>query len=276
MLRVSALAVVLAVVPQLANGAGRPGTPEPAVIGAAPSNWRLGVALGYGIRTNPLIQSDDIPILVDLDVAWFGERFFFDNGDVGLTLADNEELTLSLVARFNSDRVFFGKTDTRIVRVGSGTANAVDVEVTVPDRDYAVELGAELLTDGDWGRLQLTAFRDVSATHGGYALAANYSVGLRRQRWHLEPSIGISVKSRDLNEYYWGVRPTESSLALPAYRPDGGINVGLRLAGSYQLTPDWTFSVAAEYERLNDEAAKSPIVRDGHVAGLFAGFAYRF
>ena len=32
----------------------------------------------------------------------------------------------------------------------------------------------------------------------------------------------------------------------------------------------------AEYERLNDEAAASPIVEDHNVLGWFAGVAYRF
>ena len=74
-------------------------------LGAAPavaadeSPWRLGVALGYGERSNPLAQSEDIPIVVDLDIAWFGERFFFDNGDLGFTFADNRLVTASVVAR---------------------------------------------------------------------------------------------------------------------------------------------------------------------------------
>ena len=52
---------------------------------AEESRWRLGAALGYGVRTNPLLQSDDIPIIVDFDIAWFGDHWFFDNGDLGLT-----------------------------------------------------------------------------------------------------------------------------------------------------------------------------------------------
>jgi hypothetical protein len=79
------------------------------------SRWRLGAALGYGVRSNPLVQSDDIPIIVDVDIAWFGDRWFFDNGDLGLTMADNDAITASLIARVNSDRVFFGNTDTRFV-----------------------------------------------------------------------------------------------------------------------------------------------------------------
>jgi outer membrane protein len=260
-----------------ARGAAEPpGTPVLTGAGATPSKWSLGVALGYGLRTNPLIQSDDIPILVDVDIGWFGERFFFDNGDVGVTVADNEWFTLSLVGRFNSDRVFFGLTDTRFVQIAVGEGNVANVEVEVPDRDYAIEAGAEFLTGGPWGLLQLTAFGDVSGTHGGYELGAAWGYGVRRQRWYFEAGTRASFKSSELNDYYWGVQPDEASLALPPYTAGSGVNLGLRLLGSYQLTPHWAITAVAEYERINDEAAASPIVAEDHVTGFFAGFAWRF
>lgn len=99
------------------------------------SRWRLGAAFGYGVRSNPLVQSDDIPIIVDLDIAWFGDRWFFDNGDLGLTVADNDAMTASVVARVNSDRVFFGNTDTRFVvfdLAGIPLAEAVEFKVPEP------------------------------------------------------------------------------------------------------------------------------------------------
>lgn len=244
---------------------------------AEESRWRLGAALGYGLRTNPLVQSDDIPIVVDLDIAWFGERFFFDNGDLGLTFANNEVLTANLVGRLNSDRVFFGRTDTRFVNIDLvGQPLAQAVEFTVPDRDYAIELGVELLTDGSWGQLQLTAFHDVSGTHDGYELYADYGYGWRSQRWYFEPSFGLSYKSAALNDYYWGVRADEVSVVVPPYQADAGVNTHARLMMSYQLSRRWNFSLITEYERLNDEAAASPLVDDEQVFGYFAGFGFSF
>ena len=245
--------------------------------GAAESNWRLGAAFGYGLRSNPLVQSDDIPIIVDVDIAWFGEHFFFDNGDIGLTFADNDRLTASLVARLNSDRVFFGQTDTRFVTVDlAGQPLVQEFEFSVPDRDYAVELGIELLADGGWGQLQFGAYHDISNTHDGYEIAANYAYGWRNQRWYLEPSIGASYKSATLNDYYWGVRDDEVNVALPSYSADAGTNAHVRLMLGYQLTRQWTVSLVAEYERLNSEAAASPLVKETGVLGYFAGFGFRF
>jgi MipA family protein len=264
-----------------------------AVPAAAPiqSPWRIGVALGYGARTNPLIQSKDLPIAVDLDIAWFGERFFFDNGDLGVTVAENDALTLNIVARVNSERVFFGKTDTRLVRfglVGRQTAGVFStgpwstvaleepVELTVPNRRYAVELGFEMLMDGSWGMLQLTAHHDVGGTHEGYELFLDYGYGWRAQRWYIEPSAGLALKSAALNDYYWGVRPGEAGAALPAYRAGRGINAHARVLLSYQISRRWAFAAVAEYERLNGAAASSPIVARRDILGYFAGARYRF
>ena len=44
----------------------------------------------------------------------------------------------------------------------------------------------------------------------------------------------------------------------------------------YQLSRHWAASLVAEYERMNDEAAASPIVSDRNVLGYFAGVSYRF
>ena len=42
------------------------------------------------------------------------------------------------------------------------------------------------------------------------------------------------------------------------------------------LSRDWAISVVAEFERLNDEAAASPIVEEDSVLGWFAGVSRRF
>jgi outer membrane protein len=240
------------------------------------SPWRLGVALGYGLRTNPLAQSDDIPIVVNVDIAWFGKRWFFDNGDLGYTLLDRDSYTIDLVGRYNSDRVFFGKTNTKFISVTDGVDNPVLEKIEVPDRDFAIELGVELLADGDWGSLQMTAFQDISGTHDGFELYANYGYSVYRQRWFYRPSLGMSWKSSELNDYYWGVREDEANTLFPVYEAGAGLNVHARMLAGFQINPNWAFIAVGEFERINAEAAESPIVKDQNVWGVFAGFKYEY
>ena len=240
----------------------------------AEKNWRLGVALGYGERTNPLIQSDDIPVIVDLDIAWFGKRWFFDNFDLGFSLFDRPTFTTNLVARVNSDRAFFGKTNTRYINFsylgggmlgpavdpGSGALVEQPVKFKPPKRDYAIELGLEVLTDGEWGMAALRAFHEVSGTHHGYELSAEYSFRWIRGRWSIAPSVAVSYKSAALSDYYWGVHEDEATFLLPAYEVDGGIGWDAGLRTSYYVTKSVRLAMSANYERLQDSVAVSPLV----------------
>jgi outer membrane protein len=244
---------------------------------AADGPWRLGIALGAGGRTNPLIQSKNVPVAVDVDVAWFGERFFFDNGDLGVTLVDRPAGTLNLVARVNSDRVFFGRTNARFVSVGTtGASLPAPVELRVPKRRWAIEAGAEWLAEGTWGALSVEASHDVSGTHGGYGAEAEYSYLFRGRRWSIEPSIAIHYRSRALDDYYWGVRPDEASAALPAYSAGAGVNWETGLRASWYLTKHWRLAASARYERLNDAVADSPLTKDRAVMAWFAGVAWAY
>jgi outer membrane protein len=261
-----------------------------AVAVPAERHWRLGAALGYGMRTNPLIQSDDIPVVVDLDIAWFGERWFFDNGDLGVELLDNQVMTTNLVARVNSDRAFFGKTNTRYVNFQfqsngaqgalvdptTGTPVPDPQQLKLPKRDYAIELGFETLFGGDWGQATLHAFHDVSDTHKGYEIAADYSYRFTHGRLSLSPMVGLSWKSDALSNYYWGVHPDEDSAALHVYRAKAGLGWEAGLKANYYLTRSVRLAVSANYERLQYSIAGSPLVERDYEVGYFAGKAWQF
>lgn len=243
---------------------------------ASDSPWRLGAAVGYGQRSNPLALSEDLPIVVDLDIAWFGENFFFDNGDVGLTLRDDDAYTINFIGRINSDRVFFSLTDSRIITLVDPGGEPIDQVAAVPDRDFAIEAGLELLADGTWGFLQFAAHHDVSNTHGGYELYANYGYGFRKNRWLFEPSFGVSYKSSKLNDYYWGVRPDEANVLFQPYTAGAGLNRHARVESSYHLDTQWSIVAILEYERLNPEASASPITDENHVRGAYVGMRFIF
>jgi outer membrane protein len=253
-------------------------------------SWRFGIGLGYGQRTNPLIQSDDIPVVVDLDIAWFGERWFFDNFDLGYSLVNHSRFTTNVVARLNSDRAFFGKTNTRYVNFSLTAGGAAaplppsapganfdgTVELQVPDRDYAVELGLEMLLDGEWGQATLRAFHDVSGTHEGYEVSADYSYRWTRGRFSIAPSVGVAYKSAALSDYYWGVHADEVSPALMGYQADGGVGWQAGIRSSYYLTRSMRLALSANYERLQYSVTRSPIVSEPYVLGYFAGLAWQF
>jgi len=253
-------------------------------------HWRLGVALGYGERTNPLIQSEKIPVLVDLDIAWFGKRWFFDNGDVGFAVLDRPAFTLNAVARVNTDRAFFSKTNTRYINfqyLAAGNTSSLvpppgsqqPTEVQAfrpPRRDYAVEFGFETLFDGEWGAATVRAFHDVSGTHDGFEVGVDYDYRLTRNRFSVAPSVGIEYKSRALNDYYWGVHADEANITLAEYHADAGFGWHAGLRSNYYITKHLRAALSVNYERLQDSVADSPLVKQDYVLGYFGGFAWTF
>jgi outer membrane protein len=298
-LLVAAAAILLAHLPAHAQDAATTpaATPSPAPLNLEPErSWRLGLALGYGSRTNPLIQSKDIPVLVDVDLAWFGKRWFFDNGDLGFTALDNRFFTANLMARVNSDRAFFSKTNTKYVQFtrlaggqfdtsafvaspstpASGPVVAPPVALKPPKRDYAIEAGIEILFGGEWGNASLHAFNDVSGTHEGYEVSADYSYRWTNGRFTLSPTVGATYKSARLSDYYWGVHPGEASIALAPYDANGGLGWEAGIRTSYYLTKSLRLAVSANYERLQWGIAQSPLVERDYVLGYFAGLGWQF
>jgi outer membrane protein len=70
-------------------------------------SWHLGIALGQGSRENPLISGEDIDINAVIDFSWYGDKFFFDNGDLGFTFLEQRNYSFSLIATINNERNFY-------------------------------------------------------------------------------------------------------------------------------------------------------------------------
>ncbi len=145
-----------------------------------------------------------------------------------------------------------------------------------PKRDYAIELGFETLFDGEWGAAAVRGFHDVSGTHDGFEIAADYSYRVTRGRFSFAPSVGVAYKSRKFSDYYWGVHADEASPLITEYHADDGFGWEAGMRASYYLTKDLRLAMSANYERLQNSVARSPLVKDDHVLGWFAGLAWTF
>lgn len=272
-------------------------------------NWQLGVSLGYGSRSNPLVDADNLDLIAVVDLSWYGERFFFDNGDVGFTFQDNQHYTLNGVLRINTERLFFENANSLLVSFassgvgtdgsdpvqdgvtdptgtptdggsggdpGDGNEQAAPTLFDIPDRDYAIEAGVEFLTDGRWGFLQASVFQDVSSNHKGYEASINLGRSGHWQRFTWTASAGISYRSAKLNDYYYGILPAESQTGFAAYSADSGVNYQASALMRYYLSKSLSLGLVLEYEALNDAIANSPFVDNDYVTTGYAGIKYTF
>lgn len=258
-------------------------------------NWDVSMSAGYGERSNPLLNADDIKTYINIDIAWYGDRFFFDNGDIGYNAYYGDNLSLNFIGQLNNERVFFGKTNTRFVSIGDiagpsglgadAPGDDIDgnplpapdpVEYEVADRNHAYEAGVEAIIDGDWGQVQISLLQDISNQHKGQRADIVFSQTRIWKRWLVQPSFGLAWKSNSLADYYFGVEADESNDIVSEYEVSATTNQFARVLFNYALKSDLFWGLALEYEKLGDQIVDSPIVAEDDVFTAYTGIKYRF
>lgn len=255
------------------------------------SPWRIGLGAGYGERSNPLINSDDIPIYGIIQLSWFGERFFFDNGDFGAFLAAGPNWSANLIAGVGGERSFFSFLNDSSINFspasgldgqlaepgGEDPAEVVvEIEPEAPDRDYVIDGGLELLYQWRGTEIQVQLLNDISNNHNGQEVWLAWAVPRRFGRWDFNPSVGVTWMSSDAADYYYGVRQSEAQPGLPAYDVGAAFNYFARFSLSYSFDEHWKIVSVWQYETLDGEITDSPSVEDDHVQTGFVGLYYEF
>ncbi len=279
------------------------------ITGAEESAWSVGVAVGHGRRNNPFVASDDLNLNAIVDLAWYGERWFFDNGDIGLTLRQTAQFSAHALLTFNNERNYYSHLsngssgldifslrqiaeDKGIMFPGIAGGEAPDLEslntaeleeiifedldTSLPERDFAVNSGLEMLYISEWGDLQAQVLTDVSGTHRGQSAWFAYSYPWITLKSEFSLTLGAEWKSRDLVDYYYGVRPREMIDGRPAYTGKSSINSVVRISASRSLSDRWRVVGVLEREYLGKSIRRSPIIERGIVNTAFLGLYYQF
>lgn len=73
--------------------------------------WQFNLAVGVGLRQNPLQHKSDTPLIVLPEVSYYGERFFLKNFEFGFTLFENSRHQFHLLATPSMDQMYFNRWD---------------------------------------------------------------------------------------------------------------------------------------------------------------------
>jgi outer membrane protein len=242
--------------------------------------WNFSVALGAGVRTNPLVNGKDIPLVVIPQLSYYGKRFFIDNLDFGFTLAERGGNTFNLIATPGYDRVYFYRSDLQNFFIGfpnafepgtpslvaSGTPGAIKVPPPAPRITYLA--GPEWTFKYGPVSGQLDLLRDATGQNSGDEIRAALGIPLLKSVGTVSANIGFTWKSAATVNYYYRVPILYSGSA--AFDPF------IKLGYTLPLSSKWRFNAFAEYERLGNGIADSPIVAAHGVATVFVGAIYTF
>ncbi|WP_372873218.1 MipA/OmpV family protein [Shewanella sp.] len=252
-------------------------------------SWDLGIAFGYGQKTNPLKDYDDIPIYILPTVAYYGDKWFFDNGAIGYTLTEQERFTLNLITGFSSDRAFFYRWDpSNIFLAGSARSfeNAPLAGAPVSfanedigeleSREFTYLGGLEAYLYNRFGTWRLALMQDLFNVHNGMEGQVKWNYHLAHKALSIDFALFFDWKSQEVVDYYYGVRPSESAYWHHMYHAEDGWNKGAEITARYHLTPQWELLMTARYTRLADTITESPLLDEKDSYAYLIGAAYRF
>jgi outer membrane protein len=240
--------------------------------------WNFSVALGAGVRTNPLVNGKDIPLVVIPQFSYYGKRFFIDNLDFGFTLVERGANTFNLIATPGYDRVYFYRSDLQNFFVGfpnssdspaavaPGTPGATKIPPPAPRITYLA--GPEWTFKYGPVTGQLDFLRDATGQNSGDEIRGALGIPLLKTKGTVSANIGFTWKSAATVNYYYRVPILYSGSA--AFDPF------IKLGYTLPLSSKWRFNAFAEYERLGNGIADSPIVAEHSVATVFVGAIYTF
>lgn len=148
------------------------------------------------------------------------------------------------------------------------------------DRDPTVELGLRYLHDLTFAVLSLDFSHDILDKHSGWESRLTFRKTFRDigniESLSLTPSIGVNWRSKQLNDYYYGVRTAESAPGRDAYNAGGSIGWLSGLQLNYKLTDKWSLFGLANLEWLDSEITDSPIVEKDYTLSLLGGLIIEF
>ncbi|MFC3122023.1 MipA/OmpV family protein [Agaribacter flavus] len=259
------------------------------------NKWEIGLAIGAGVRTNPLSDGDNIPLVLLPDIAWYGEKAYFDNGELGYQWLSNASYALESFVEINRERAFFSfwhpenifLTQSFIqTSLPTGPLNeSDDMRLTNSDflsidniatRRWAVDAGFRFHLYTKTGELNLSVLHDISSTYDSFHAEANYRYSLKFNSWQFAFNARLNWKSDGLIDYYYGISSRDANSLDLMYSGESTLNPSISVLVSKSINENWQGLAMVGTEWLGSGITNSPIVSENTINTFFIGAAYRF
>ena len=303
--------LIILIDPVWADGCN-PDTQDCAEVG----ELKLSVALGYGMRSNPLINSDDIPIVIIPGVSYYGERLFINTTTAGFSFVEKPEYSLNLISTLSFDQVYFNRWNARnftfegggapITGGGDGLSgsngsedlgvglepenptgqpdggsstgeSAVSIDLSqLNKRKMTLLSGIEYIFYQEQWALSLQALKDTFSVHDGTEVRAAFSFPLQKGQNLIELSFGTVWQSEKVVDYYYGVSDDEVDYSTLEYQASSEFSQFAKLDWKYVLSEHWQIQLSVHSKWFGSEITDSPIIEKNTSSTVFFGGVYHF
>ena len=254
-----------------------------------PGGWQLSLGIGAGVRTNPVMNNSDMPLVVIPQINYQGDRFFIQNLDFGYELWRDQRQQVSLFLTPSYDQIFFhhwqGATFISTLQTTTGLTKDQTQPTVDPlnrfinkhqlrERRMAALGGVEYSLQGEIVDFQLQVLHELTGYYDGdeVHLALTKTIDLGRSQVKL--TLGANWQSARTLDYFYGLTTTEAP--GQEYSPDSGVSTLMRFDWNYQLDEHWTLNFFSSYRHLNSAIVASPLTTSDNVTTAFVGGVYHF
>ncbi|XQF93368.1 MipA/OmpV family protein [Pseudoalteromonas espejiana] len=246
--------------------------------------WHINVSAGVGVITNPLRGAKNLPLPIIPQLAFYGERWFFDNGRLGYTLSQTKKHHFNVVSELNAEaRFFIDEHPKNIFVLPATTSHSFSTEQNtqprhininaIDNRSLALDAGITYHYVEKNNVLSAQLLHDVSSVYNGLKGAFQWQYHSQIGQLKLKPTLGINYKSAELNNYYYGLKAQETVL--------GKIEVGSSWQPYAKIDASWPLSEANSlrfHVAYYDYSAMdgSPLFERNYSMTAFIGFDHTF
>jgi outer membrane protein len=260
-------------------------------------SWHIGIAFGVGVKTNPLVDGDHIPLVILPDVAWYAERAYFDNGELGYQWLNKSKFAFETFIQLDRESAFFSFLHPVNILVPAESISPASPDspltpdvITADMQDNQRSLSINEIASRKWaihggirghyflsnGELQLSFQQDVSNVHKGQQLNLEYTHWWLWNKLLLGLRIGTDWKSTRLIDYYYGVSQRDTKLTEFYFSGQSGWQNYVSINAQKPITENWSWLANLGYRKLPDSLTNSPLIEQDNIRNVFLGVAYRF
>lgn len=234
---------------------------DPPAVDAPAGSGGAGLGAAMRFENSPYrgggTRNDLVPIYV-----YEGKRVFLEAYRIGLKFNESAESRLDVFLGYR----FEGFPYDQIPASLAGMA----------DRAPGLDLGLGYQYRKPWGTLFGELLHDAAGESNGTEARVGYRFDWALGRLRVQPQVALAWRDANLNNFYYGVQPSEATAQRPAYEPGKGVNVELGLSAVYRLSERWRVIGGVSARRWSSGVRASPIVDDRTQLSGLLGLAYDF
>jgi len=231
--------------------------------------WQFTTGLGVYSANEAWKGTDSKQGLAPMLSAKYGNWLIGQDGIVSYSVLNEEDFGISVGVNYRNEGY-----DTDKFMGSESSTDEVFKGYKSPEADLTVKV------EGYWQFVNLSVEQDISGHSKGLTADLGIEVPIFNigKDFMVQAEATVHWQSSDYANYIYGVSDTQVDVSVgrTAYTVGSATNYSVGLSAFYQLNTDWNVIASAQYTKLDDAIADSPLIGEDKVTGIFIGASYSF